>query len=119
MTSPPLATYELDPLSFFDDNPKGLVPLAQGPDRAPEEEARILRFIRTPEGRGVGVVRTDGGEVWQTPANGSNLLKRGRWPAADLVVVLQNGTDSFHLSVRWHFLLSAQANSLQHTLLQN
>ncbi|KII93785.1 hypothetical protein PLICRDRAFT_101217 [Plicaturopsis crispa FD-325 SS-3] len=91
VTSPPLATYELDPLSFFDDNPKGLVPLAQGPDRAPEEESRILRFIRTPEGRGVGVVRTDGGEVWQTPANGSNLLKRGRWPAADLAVVLQNG----------------------------
>lgn len=51
-----------------------------------------MRFVRTPEGKGVGVIREKGGESWIVGGKGMDKLERvARWPAADLVVVLDGG----------------------------
>ncbi|KAI0068306.1 WD repeat-containing protein [Artomyces pyxidatus] len=91
VTSPPLATLSLEPLNFFDARSDGLILRAQGTDRALEEESRILGFVRTPEGQGLGVVRECGGEAWFARERGSKLVRAGHWPTADLAVVLDGG----------------------------
>lgn len=58
-----------------------------------------MRFVRTPEGRGVGVVREGGegggGEVWvveESSSGNATRLRRGpRWRGGDEVVVLNGG----------------------------
>jgi hypothetical protein len=93
ITSPPLATFELEPLAFFDAQSRlhGLQLHAIGMHRVSEEEADILKFVRTPEGKGVGVLRSTGGEVWQTTERGSNMVRAGSWSFGDLIVVLNRG----------------------------
>jgi hypothetical protein len=93
VTLPPLATYELSPLAFFDAQSQlsGLEVRAKGLDRVSEEESEILQFVRTAEGKGVGVLRSSGGEVWTAVKHGSNLVRSGTWTSADLVVVLDSG----------------------------
>lgn len=58
----------------------------------------VVRFVRTPEGRGVGAVYADGsGEVWSLKHNGRRLEGRGKWCASDTtekvdrLVVLDGG----------------------------
>lgn len=63
----------------------------------PLEQSRILRFIRTPAGRGVAVVRVDGGETWMETEGGHNLARLNSWPSADQVVVLDGGAYEYLL----------------------
>ncbi|GBE78251.1 hypothetical protein SCP_0111340 [Sparassis crispa] len=103
VTAAPLASYTLSPLPFFDARADGLRLLA----RAVEEETgaqtlrEIVRFVRTPEGEGVGVLWEDGsGRTWAVGTGGKekgmSLVRRGIWKAdafgsADQLVVLDSG----------------------------
>lgn len=91
VTSTPLTTFEVSPLAFFDGQSAGLHLNAKGLDRVPHEESKIRRLVRTPAGRGVAVVRADGGEVWRVIEGGSQLTRGKRWSNADHVVVLDGG----------------------------
>ncbi|KAG1784113.1 RAVE protein 1 C terminal-domain-containing protein [Suillus placidus] len=91
VTSTPLTTFEVSPLAFFDGQSAGLHFNAKGLDRLPHEESKIRRLVRTPAGRGVAVVRADGGEVWRVIEGGSQLARGRRWSNADQVVVLDGG----------------------------
>jgi hypothetical protein len=88
----PLTTFSLSPLSFFDMQPDGLRLSAGLLERIPEEESDIVRLVRTPEGRGLGIMRANsGGEAWRVVENGSRLVRSDRWKSADHVVVLDAG----------------------------
>jgi len=90
--SPPLTTYILSPLSFFDAQSDGLRLSAVSIERVPEEESDIVRLVRAPEGWGVGVMRASGGgEAWRVVEHGSRLVRSERWKSADHVVVLEGG----------------------------
>lgn len=61
-----------------------------------EEDAKIVRLVRTPEGKGLGILREDGGgEAWFVRERGSKLERSGRWEKADHVVVLDGGTHAY------------------------
>ncbi|TFY65144.1 hypothetical protein EVJ58_g2168 [Rhodofomes roseus] len=107
VTSPPLAAYVLSPLPFFDARADGLRLVARGADQIlqdPREAVdhsrrEVVRFVRTPEGEGVGAVYADGsGEVWCLKRGGGGLQRRGKWHVSeeadkvDQVVVLDGGT---------------------------
>lgn len=71
-------SYQLDPLSFFDARSDGLALQGNIQDiRAGESSAlprRIARFVRTPDGEGLGILRQDGtAEVWKTSPGGRRL----------------------------------------------
>jgi hypothetical protein len=90
--SSPLITFNLSPPSFFGAQSDGLCLSAMTIERAPEEESDIVQFVRTPEGRGVGVMRANGGgETWRAVGRGSRLVRSDRWKSADHVVVLEGG----------------------------
>ena len=107
VTSPPLASYALSPLPFFDARADGLNLQARGADQKSHDAEdsgfgdagqEVVRFVRTPEGRGVGVVYADGSvEVWSLKHNGRRLEERGKWRASDTtdkvdrIVVLDGG----------------------------
>jgi hypothetical protein len=91
VTSTPLASFSLIPSTFFDGKPGGLSLCAHNLPRVAEEEFKIIKLVRTPAGRGIGVIRSDGGEAWKVVDKGSRLQRVGRWPPADLVVVLDGG----------------------------
>ncbi|CAK5280165.1 unnamed protein product [Mycena citricolor] len=87
VTLSPLRTYQFSPSSFFDADPEGLLSLSAAPEWRNAEESRILRFVRTPDGSGVGVIRETGGEAWNLGQN-HGLQRAVQWGAADQVVVL-------------------------------
>jgi hypothetical protein len=90
--SSPLTIFNLSPMSFFDAQPDGLRLSAMAIERVPEEESDLVRLVRTPEGRGVGVMRANGGgEAWRAVEHGTRLVRSRRWTSADQVVVLQGG----------------------------
>jgi hypothetical protein len=93
VTSSPLATFELDPSAFFDGQAKfnGLQLRAKSIDRVSMEDTEILKFIRTPEGKGVAVLRSSGGEIWRFTERGSTMIRMGSWSSGDFVVVLRGG----------------------------
>ncbi|KAG2159698.1 RAVE protein 1 C terminal-domain-containing protein [Suillus bovinus] len=91
VTSTPLTTFKVSPLAFFDGQAAGLDLNAKGLNRLSHEESKIRRLVRTPAGRGVAVVRADGGEVWRVIEGGSQLARGRRWSNADHVVVLDGG----------------------------
>jgi hypothetical protein len=91
VTSSPLRTFDLSPLPFLDAHVNGLRLCAQTVEAVPAEESPILRFVRTPEGGGVGVIRANGGEAWRVVRKGSRLIRSGKWSAADHIVVLDGG----------------------------
>jgi hypothetical protein len=65
----------------------------------PDEESDIVRFVRTPEGRGVAAIRTNGGgDVWGISEQSTELRRTGRWHSAEFVVVLDEGTVPRHLA---------------------
>jgi hypothetical protein len=105
VTSSPLVTFDLSPIAFFDAQPEGLRKGVQDIERASEEESEIVRFVRTPEGNGVGVLRASGGgEAWRIVEGGSSLVRSGAWVAADHVVVLDGGWHSSERSSVFFFL---------------
>lgn len=60
-------------------------------DWVEDKESEIIRFIRTPEGKGVGALRKQGGEVWKVNQHGTKLERAGAWDQGDFVVVLDYG----------------------------
>ena len=91
MTSPPLRTCNISIVTLLNGRADSFQLVAAGPERVPLEESKISRFVRTPAGRGVAVVRSDGGETWMVTDCGQNLARLGSWPSADHVVVLDGG----------------------------
>lgn len=91
VTSSPLRTFDFSPMLFLDAQVGGLRRCAQTIEAVPAEDSRIVRFVRTPEGGGVGIVREHGGEAWRVLGNGARLIRSGKWPTADHVVVLDGG----------------------------
>ncbi|KAF8973548.1 WD repeat-containing protein [Flammula alnicola] len=90
---PPLMSMDLSPLAFFDARSHGLRVNSFCLERIPEEESEILRFIRTPEGKGVGALRVGGGgEAWRIIERGTRVVRSGSWDQADFVVVLENAS---------------------------
>lgn len=88
LTTPPLASYELTVSQFFDARSDGLVRIADGAKHThadnssnDDPQAEIVRYVRTPNGEGVGVIRADGcGEVWTFDwAKTVSLIKTGSW----------------------------------------
>lgn len=89
-------------MSFLDAQSDGLRLSAKAMDRIPEEESPIVRFVRTPEGKGVGVIRKNGGgEAWRLVEQGSRLVRAGSWLSADHVVVLEGGNAPITLPVSY------------------
>lgn len=98
VTSPPLRTYDLSPVGFFNpsgptspkttdshigsytsirsiervtDVASGLEPVTKAISRVKHEEREVTRFVRTSEGHGVGVIRAGGfGDVWRIAERG-------------------------------------------------
>ncbi|KAJ7706334.1 WD repeat-containing protein [Mycena rosella] len=91
VTSSPLRTFDFSPLLFLDAHVDGLRLCAQTVEAVPAEDSHIVRFVRTPEGSGVGVIRANGGEAWRVVHNGSRLIRSGKWSTADHIVVLDGG----------------------------
>ncbi|KAI9461775.1 RAVE protein 1 C terminal-domain-containing protein [Boletus coccyginus] len=91
VTSPPLRTYNISAVTLLHGRADSLRLIAAGPEQMPLEKSKILRFVRTPAGRGVAVVRADGGETWTETDGGHNLARLASWPPADQVVVLDGG----------------------------
>ncbi|KAH6916877.1 WD repeat-containing protein [Coprinopsis sp. MPI-PUGE-AT-0042] len=92
VTSTPLMTFHMSPLAFFDAQSHGLQFLSSFPQRTPEEESAIVRLVRTPEGQGVGVIRTSGtGEAYTLTKRSTELNQTGRWTETDFAVVLWKG----------------------------
>jgi len=82
--------------AFFDAQSHGLQLNSLCLELIPEEEPEIIRFIRTPEGKGVGALRVGGGgEIWKIKERGTKLIRSGSWDQADFVVVLADGQSPY------------------------
>ncbi|KAF8500659.1 WD repeat-containing protein [Hysterangium stoloniferum] len=96
-TSPPLVSYAFNPLSFFNAEQEGLrrVAINDHENRIDhlEQEEIIEKFVRTPEGTGVAVVRTSGGEAWTFDQQSGNAYLRrvGAWRGKGPVAVFDEG----------------------------
>lgn len=91
VTSAPLRTYTLDPPLFFDGQDGGLTSVARGPDTHKCSSSNILTFVRSPEGRGLAVIREAAVETWHIRAGSHDMRYIKCWPTADRVVVLDFG----------------------------
>ncbi|PBL01184.1 WD repeat-containing protein [Armillaria gallica] len=91
VTAPHLTSYELSPVAFFDAQEDGLRVRAHGSEISPEEYSEIVRFVRTPEGRGVGVIRKSGGQIWTLAEGDKELNRSGSGDLGDKIVVLDKG----------------------------
>jgi len=92
LTCPPLMSIDLAASAFFGAQSHGLQLNSLCLEPIPEEESEMVRFIRTPEGKGVGALRVGGGgEIWQIRERGTKLIRSGSWGQADFVVVLAHG----------------------------
>lgn len=101
ITTPPLMSIDLSPLSFFEAQSDGFRINSTVSERIEEEDSEIIRFIRTPEGSGVGAVRMRGGECWRTTKRGTRIVRSGTWDKADFVVVLDCGMSYFFFQPCW------------------
>lgn len=91
VTSPPLRTFEISPITLLSGRADSLRLLAAGSDQRPREKSKISQFVRTPTGRGVAVMRIDGVETWSVTDSGTNLAPIDSWSSTDLVVVMDGG----------------------------
>ncbi|KAL1677484.1 RAVE protein 1 C terminal-domain-containing protein [Schizophyllum commune] len=112
ISTPPLRTFALRPALFFGAEGAGLDLRAEVPGTHEDitgtqlASRDIVRFIRTPEGRGVCVIRGSAGEVWsarntKTHLHGPHTLSlSGTWDSADFVVPLDGGRNfvTYHAS---------------------
>ena len=71
VTSPPITAYVLEPFQFFDARLEGLRHIATGEEmhlhrgNVAGMRSSIVRFVRTPDGAGLGVLKTDGSvQTW-------------------------------------------------------
>lgn len=101
ITSPSLESYEISPVSFLDGQPEGIKPISRIGGTAREIEPRestlstssssISRFVRTPEGQCIGVMREEEIELQLVSKRGTRLVWKERSAAADSLVVLDEG----------------------------
>lgn len=92
VVSPPIITYDLNPLLFFSGHEKDLNLLARTTDsNIMTLQTKIQRFVRSPEGGGIGVLRLGSCETRRIPAGAENLQQIGCWSSVDLMVVLDGG----------------------------
>ena len=91
--------YKLDPLPFFDARANGLTLIGNTLDTRVGKVTprRLSRFVRTPDGEGLGIIREDGTvEVWKTSSGGRSITFHAEISETDpdipLVVILQGGT---------------------------
>ncbi|KAF9229125.1 hypothetical protein BS17DRAFT_4921 [Gyrodon lividus] len=91
ITSPPLRTFVISAINLLNGRFDSLQLVAAGAEKVPWEDSKILHFVRTPAGRGVAVMRAEGGETWMVTDRGSNLSYLNSWSLADQVVVLDGG----------------------------
>ncbi|KAH9996446.1 RAVE protein 1 C terminal-domain-containing protein [Russula vinacea] len=91
VSAPPLSVHILEPLNFFDSRSDGLTLRDRIHEYVSDEDSYIKQFVRTPDGKGLAVVRETGGEAWIVRGLGTVLRRAGRWTAADYVVVLDGG----------------------------
>jgi len=102
ITNFPLESYEISPVSFFDGRPEGIKLISRvggtfsGTElwkSAPSASSPspISRFVRTPEGRCIGVMREEGIELQFVGERGTQLFLKERSAAADILVVLDKG----------------------------
>ncbi|KAI1793966.1 RAVE protein 1 C terminal-domain-containing protein [Ganoderma leucocontextum] len=92
VTSPPLISYELSVLPFFDARAEGLKRVTTGAEHththefgSDDPQAETMYYVRTPNGEGVGLIRSDGcGEVWTYDwAKTGSLERTGKWLPAE------------------------------------
>lgn len=81
----------MDPLNFFEGKGEGMTLLASGPDFNESEVSKVLRFVRTPEGRGLAIVREDSIEAWHFHSQDMDIKRVGKFPKSSLVAVLDYG----------------------------
>lgn len=102
ITSSPIESYEISPASFFDGRPEGinLISRIGGASKnagllesqpPASSSSPISRFVRTPEGQCIGVMREEGIELQLASEGGTQLAWKGRSTAADNLVVLDKG----------------------------
>ena len=103
ITCSPLESYEISPVSFFDGQPDGIRLIARIGRTLQDTESwkaklstfqhsPISRFVRTAEGKCVGVLREEEIELQLVSERGTQLVWKQRSPAADHLVVLDKGT---------------------------
>ncbi|KAF8578745.1 hypothetical protein K439DRAFT_1361373 [Ramaria rubella] len=95
-TYPPLTAHDFEPLAFFDAQRQGLVRTAADDHEdysSANNEELIERFVRTPDGSGVAVIRTSGGEAWTVTGqrDAIRLRRLGRWHGTGVVAILDSG----------------------------
>lgn len=81
----------MDPTKFFHDGQSGMKLLAQGPDINESGSSKVIRYVRTPDGRGLGILREDAVESWQLCDKSCQLIHIGRLDGAKQVAVLDKG----------------------------
>lgn len=93
-TCPPLTTHYLYLNPLFDGQKDSLTLKArdnyEGCDGDLESQP-IKRFVRTADGRGIGIIRANGGESWSLNGSFNELLRVGHWPDKGLLAVLNDG----------------------------
>ncbi|KIY45758.1 hypothetical protein FISHEDRAFT_66809 [Fistulina hepatica ATCC 64428] len=95
VTTSPVRTYRLSPLTFF-DVPERLPVQSQLSEHFMHTQRTIVRFVRTPEGRGVCAIRQGGGgDVWRVEgadvATSTIITLATQWSGATFAVALDCG----------------------------
>ena len=102
ITCSPLESYEISPVSFFNGQPEGIRLIARigrtlqaaeswTPVLSTSPPSSISRFVRTAEGKCIGIVRKEGIELQLVSERGTQLIWKQRSSAADNLVVLDKG----------------------------
>ena len=102
ITSSPLESYEVSLVSFFDGRPEGIKLISRIGETLANTESwelappmpsssPISRFVRTPDGQCIGVMRGEGIELQLVTERGTQLILEERSAAVDCLVVLDRG----------------------------
>lgn len=92
LTTHPLATYDLDLPTLFLGFAEGLRITSTSEEAPLGLRAAITRLGRTPDGRGLAVMRSDGSETWSVPRGATRLVPSDRRSDENDLVVFENGT---------------------------
>ena len=112
VSAPPLSVHVLEPLNFFDSRSDGLT-LRDRIRESVSEESYIKRFVRTPDGTGLAVVRETLVEACTVCGHGTVLQRAGQWTATDYVVVLDGGKSAWNEAARQNLNVTLQGGPLQ------
>ncbi len=90
ITSSPLASYNLDVLSFFNELPDGMHLTAKWEEDV-ALESKIERLIRTPDGNSVAVLRHGSADIYSSSRREPRLRYLGSWSAFEHIAVIDSG----------------------------